>query len=361
VHKIQFVIPSLDYGSAARQLTLLAAALPRDHFDVRVAVLGVSSPWAEELRAAGGAVELLGRRRPFDIRPFFVLRRRIQSFRPDFVHVWTRTALHAVVLSGPLPPWRLIISAALPPGGAPDFLDRWLLRRARMVVALGSAEEARYHRLGASEKRLAVLAPAAEKPGKVTASPDLPGVPPNAPVILGVGPVEMHKGFREAVWAFDILAQLYPDVHLVVAGDGRDRARVAAFARAIQVERRVHLLGPVADLAPWRARATVAWVPSLREGGRCAALEAMAAGLPVVGTRVPALTELVEDGVTGFLVAPGEKEELARRTHRLLRDGELHRRLGSAGRERVARHFSAARLAQDAASLYQHAIAEWKR
>ena len=80
-------------------------------------------------------------------------------------------------------------------------------------------------------------------------------------------------------------------------------------------------------------------MPSLRGGGVGAALEAMAAGRPVVASRLADLAEIVVDGETGFLVEPNNKAALARQTRLLLDDPQRRRRMGEAGRQRVAEHF----------------------
>ena len=94
--RVLFVIPSLDYSGAARQLTLLAAGLPRERFEVRVCGLHGPAPWGEELRASGVEVATLGRTRPFDLRPFLALRRLLRSYHADIVHVWSAATLRAV-------------------------------------------------------------------------------------------------------------------------------------------------------------------------------------------------------------------------------------------------------------------------
>src|SRR5689334_3062698 len=112
---VLFVTPHLHYGSAARQLMLLVSGLPRDAFRVRVAVLDTATPWVDSLAAAGVAVEVLGRRRAFDVQPYFALNRLVRAMRPDVVHVWGAAALRAVVLSGSCGVRRLLVSKALPP------------------------------------------------------------------------------------------------------------------------------------------------------------------------------------------------------------------------------------------------------
>ncbi len=219
------------------------------------------------------------------------------------------------------------------------------------MIAFGATDAERYRRLGVADSRITVVAPAVSIPPNVGAA-EVPGMAATERVLLALGPIERHKGFREAVWAFDIVHHLYADVHLLLAGDGPDRPRVEEFARHIDVLGTVHFLGPVADTAPLLQRAEVVWVPSLTGGGGGAALEAMAAGRPVVASRCPDLAEVVADGETGFLVAPDDKAALARQTRSLLDDADLRRRCGEAGRQRTAEHFSVARLVESCARRY---------
>ena len=79
---------------------------------------------------------------------------------------------------------------------------------------------------------------------------ELPELPSAARVVLSVGPLEPHKGYRDAVWAFDILKYLYDDVHLLLVGEGSARAPLQHFARLVRADDRVHFLGARTDL-PW--------------------------------------------------------------------------------------------------------------
>jgi glycosyltransferase involved in cell wall biosynthesis len=221
-----------------------------------------------------------------------------------------------------------------------------LLRGVEGVLAFGVTEAQRYRRLGVPDSRITVVAPAVNVPSAIVEPAQLPGVTAGARVLLGLGPIERHKGFREAVWAFDILRHLYENVHLVLAGAGSDRPRVERFARDLGTIDHVHFLGAVVDPAPLLQRAEVIWVPSLHGGGVGATLEAMAAGRVVIASRCPDLAEVVVDGETGFLVEPDDKAALARQTRLLLDDAAGRQRCGAAGRQRVLEHFSVARLAE---------------
>lgn len=349
---VLFVISNLEYGGAARQLMLLAAGLPRETFRIRVLVLGTETPWTEALRAEGGEVETLGWRRPFDVLPFLELRRRMRSQRPEVVHVWGAAALRAVVLSGSRRVNRLLVSAVLTPATRPSHLDRWLLRRVAGAIAFGATDAERYRRVGVPNAHITVAAPAVLLPAETGERAELPGIAPGERILVGVGPIEQHKGFREGVWAFDILKHFYGDLHLVLAGVGPDRPRVEQFARDIGIADHVHFPGACADLAPLLRRAEVVWVPSLRGGGAGVALEAMAAGRPVVATRCPDLAEIVVDGETGFLIEPNNKAALARQTRLLLDDAARRQLMGGAGRRRVAEDFTVAGLVETCTRRY---------
>lgn len=349
---VLFVIMSLEYSGAAQQLCLLATNLPRESFRVCVAVLGTETPWTESLREAGVEVQLLGWQRPFDVAPLLALRRLVKSLRPDVVHVWGIAALRLVVLTGSRAVNHLVVSGALSFTSRPGQLDRWLLAHAADVIAFGNAEAERYRRLGVAPTCLTVVSPATPVASGDAKPAEIPGVRADDRVLLGLGPIAQHKGFREAVWTFDIVRHLYENVHLVLVGEGPDRPRVEQFARQIGVGDSVHFVGNRRETAPFLYHADIVWVPSLRGGGVCAALDAMAAGRPVVATRLPDLAEIVVDGETGFLVEPNDKAALARRTRLLLDDPQQRQRMGAAGRQRVREHFTVERLVTACARRY---------
>jgi glycosyltransferase involved in cell wall biosynthesis len=155
----------------------------------------------------------------------------------------------------------------------------------------------------------------------------------------------------------DILKYVYDNLHLVLIGDGPERQALERFAHSIRVNDRVHFLGELDNASAILSQAQVVWVPSVARGGSNVALEAMAAGRPVVAGRVPELAEIVVDGETGFVVSSGDKVALARRTRMLLADSDLRERLGRAGQERARRDYSVAALVRAYAGFYQAAVA----
>lgn len=350
MRRLLFLIPSLAYSGRSRQLALLAAGLPRTDWEMRVCCLGPEGPMATALRQAGFAVECLGWRRVFDLNPIRRLRELLAAFRPDLVHAWGLESLRTLLLAGGAGQGRLVLSAP-GVGAAQDGLarlDRWLVRTVDRAVAAHGGEAALYQRLGLPSGRVVSI-----PPGVVPLAEDGTGADTASRMLLGVGPLEPHKGFRDAVWAFDVLQYLYNDLILVLAGTGSDQARLEQFSRAIHTGGRVRFAGPQADMAPLLFRSQVAWVPSRSGGGLHAALEAQAAGRPVVASRMPGLVEVLCEGETGFLVPPGDKVALARQTRLLLDDAPRRAAMGAAGRRWVAERFSAATAAAAHARLYE--------
>jgi glycosyltransferase involved in cell wall biosynthesis len=179
------------------------------------------------------------------------------------------------------------------------------------------------------------------------------GIPASSRLILAVGRMDNFDRFRNAIWGFDVLKHLTPDVWLVLVGDGEDRPRIEAFARKLgHDDVRVVFAGARPDAAGLMHLGEVVWVANRNAGGTNVALEAMAAGKPVIASALPNLSQIVRDRETGFLVSPREPPALARRTWQLFNDPNLARGLGEAGRARAVTAFSTAAMAERFSEVY---------
>ncbi|HHX40858.1 MAG TPA: colanic acid biosynthesis glycosyltransferase WcaL [Armatimonadetes bacterium] len=165
--------------------------------------------------------------------------------------------------------------------------------------------------------------------------------------ILAVGRLLPKKGLHHLVAACGVLRQRDAQFQLIIAGDGPERDRLERLAAEHGVAGSTAFLGEVIqeELIAIYGRADLFALPCVvtpegdRDGLPNVLLEAMASALPVVSTRVSAIPEAVEDGVTGVLVPPGDVEALAGALERLIQDAGLRHRLGEAARARVERDF----------------------
>jgi glycosyltransferase involved in cell wall biosynthesis len=157
--------------------------------------------------------------------------------------------------------------------------------------------------------------------------------------VLFIGRLDAVKGVPVLLEAFAALRAQAPGARLTLVGDGPHRA--ALEAQAASLGGAVRFTGYLTQeaVAAELAAHDVLVLPSFAEGVPVVLMEAMASRLPVIATRVGGVAELVEDGVNGFLVPPGDAATLAERLGRLIADPELCRRMGLAGRATVeARH-----------------------
>jgi glycosyltransferase involved in cell wall biosynthesis len=191
------------------------------------------------------------------------------------------------------------------------WLVRAVLRRAEVVICVSAALGAMARANGARDVR--VIPNGVALPERVAAEAAEAHV-------LYAGRLSPEKGIAD-------LVEAARDLPLVVAGDGPLRGLVPDALGFVAHDRLERLYDAAA----------VVVLPSHREGLPLAVLEAMAHGRPVVATRVGGIPELVEDGVTGYLVEPGDREGLRAALERLLADPALRRRMGAAARQAVRR------------------------
>lgn len=357
-----FLASDLGPTGATRQLSLLAPALPRDRFRVEVGVFGPGTgPVAEALTRAGIPVHPIPLRHLFDVSGIRSLRRVVAAANPAVIHAWGPAAvrLSRLVTSarpeGGTTPRLVVSGAAHAPGGFTGWLTARALRRADRIVPGTRAEGERYRRLGVRAERLTRISPGVAVPDSApdpTALRHEFGLPPSARIVLAAGRLDPAAGLKNAVWAFDVLKYESPDLHLVVCGDGPDRDRLDTFGKALAFDDyRVRFVGSRADLPRLFPLAEAVWVTHER-GGVNLALEAMAAGRPVVGWQTPELGEVVAEGETGFLVPVGDRIQLSAKTRALLEDPASAARVGAAGRARAAEKFGVSRMAEQFARLY---------
>jgi glycosyltransferase involved in cell wall biosynthesis len=182
--------------------------------------------------------------------------------------------------------------------------------------------------------------------------------------VLFVGNLEPRKQVDVLLEAMPRVRQHVPNVVLLVVGSGESAgiddqtARLHRLTRELGLETLVGFFGRVDDqqLLDCYAAAHVFALPSSSEAQGIAALEAMACGLPVVASAVGGLLGTIDDGITGFLVAPGNSQELAARLVRLLCDESLRSGMGSNARSAVEREFGWPRALAATIDLYREVL-----
>jgi glycosyltransferase involved in cell wall biosynthesis len=146
------------------------------------------------------------------------------------------------------------------------------------------------------------------------------------------------------------------NAHLVLAGDGELRADVESLAVERGVSDRVTILGYVEDMGSWYGAFDAFLLTSANEGAPVVAIEALAAGVPVVATDAGGTRNVVDDGETGYLVGIGDIPALAGRLSELRDDPDLQARFGEVGSARMRERFSTARMADEIDAVYAQTL-----
>jgi glycosyltransferase involved in cell wall biosynthesis len=178
------------------------------------------------------------------------------------------------------------------------------------------------------------------------------GAAEGSPLVLTAARLDAQKGHPVL---FEAAAQV-PEAIFALAGDGPERPSLEALAARLGIAGRIRFLGYRADVPELLAACDVFALPSLYEGSSLALLEAMAARRPVVSSAIGGTDELIEDGRSGLLVAPGDAAALAAALRRLLGDPGLCRTLAAGARERVERDFTRAEMARRVMAVYEELL-----
>jgi glycosyltransferase involved in cell wall biosynthesis len=360
--RLLLVVTLAETGGAQTYVTTLLPAVT-EVFDTTVAAHG-PGPVADTARTSGVPfVELRHVRRPLSLwrDPLGLLElvALMRRLRPHIVHANSAKAgvlarLAAAVARVPIRIYTVHGWAFLAHDGVAAAAYRWAERAVRPLttVAVCVAE---------SEKRAGIAAGVCDPnttvviPNGVDLAATAPAEGPNEPPrIVWVGRLQAPKDPLTLVSA---LGRLERPFEADFVGDGPFRRTVELELERLGLGASVRVLGDRRDVGSLLARSDVFVLASRSEGLPLSILEAMAAGLPVVASRVGGVPELVVDGETGLLVPAGDPELLAAAVGRLLDDATLRRRLGEAGRARVRERFDLDSVRRAHLDLYRRELA----
>ena len=352
------------YGGAQQVLYLLAGLRARGNDDLLVCPPG--SAIAAASRAAGLRVTELPLRGDADVgfvpRLYGVLRRE----RPDLVHLHSRRG--ADLLGG--------IAARL--AGLPCVLSRrvdnpeppaWARVKYRLydrVVTISDGIRRVLLAEGVAPERV-VCVPSAVDPAPYAHACERTwfeaefGLPPAARALGVIAQLIPRKGHRHLLAALPALLQRHADLHVLCLGRGPLRAELEAAIAAPPWRGRVHLAGFRTDLARLLPCLYGVVHPAEMEGLGVSLLQAAAAGVPIVASRVGGIPEAVRDGINGLLVPPADPGALAQALARLLADPVLAAELGRRGRALVHDEFSVARMVDGNRDVYAAVLAGRRR
>jgi glycosyltransferase involved in cell wall biosynthesis len=329
----------------ARIVAALARSLDPDSYRLSAWFLDDAGPLVQTLVAAGVPARPVIFRGRSDFTGAVRFARAIRGERPRLVHLHVGGRSRLWLLRGLCSAKRV---AHVHGERAEDGTPLPLKTFARSVHAVIATSEAAAAAVPGSAT---VVYPGVDVVDKV-APPSL-----GPPTIGSIGRLEPTKGTAVLLKAAAVLRRRLPGLRIELAGSGSCEPQLRSLAAELGIADSVHFLGWRDDIDSLHRRWQVFAQPSIHEGLGLSVLEAMAAGRPVVASATGGLSELVEDGRTGFLVPAGQVGALVDRLGRLLADGELRAHMGNAGWERVRDAFSVAAMAAKTARIYDRLLA----
>lgn len=363
--RVAHVDTERGWRGGEEQMRRLVRGLARGGNESLVVVRSGSAA-AERMRGEPALLEVLPLRSEFDLASAWRLGRILRREACDVVHAHTSHAATlanvAARLAGGIP---LVVSRRLDFPLRGKVMGRikytWGVDR---ILAVADAVKRRLEEAGIPPATVRVVRSACELdafdrlPDRAEAR-SLLGLSLSGRLVVCVAALAGHKDLGTFLRVVEALRRDRPDLRAALVGEGPQRREMEAMRRRLGLDDVVLMPGHSDRVPLWLAAGDLFLLTSLREGIGGALLEAQAARLPVVATRVSGLPEAVREGETALLEAAQDVEGLARSAGRVLDDPALGRRMGAAGRAWVEAGFGLDRLVRETLEAYREAIDAW--
>ncbi len=353
--QIVHIIQLLGTGGAEKMIVDLAIQAHRQH-DVKIICLYPSGdyPYEKVLREHQIEIIFLNKKLGFDINTFIDLWKTLSKIKPDVIHTHLHAAIYAL-------PW---------------FMFHRKNRRVHTVHNMALAEFGRAHRIlqGLAYRHVNVVPVAISHivQGEITKEYHLE--PEKVPIIyngidiakfspkihmktqglytiMNVASLTKRKNQALLIEAFNLVLKQKANVKLVFVGDGEEKSSLQSLAEKYKISDRVEFVGITSEVQKWLSKADIFVLCSFFEGLPLSIIEAMAVGLPVIGTAVGGVPDIIEDGVNGFLVPSNDALKLSMAMLKLIEDKELRSQMSQNNIEK-AKNFDIGYVTGEYMKLY---------
>ena len=326
-----------------------------------------AQPGGELFRRVSGETDLYALAPRGDLDPVAAWRlsRLVRRLAPDVIHAHDAHAVAvaslARSLAGPQRTPPLVASRRVDFHIGGNAFSRWKYRRVDRFICASGAIRDMLAGDGVPPERACVVHEGIET-DRIEHAPALDlhrefDLPAGCPIVGNVAALVPHKGQRHLVDAAARVVREVPDARVLIVGAGELADALARQVGRLRLDGRVILTGFRSDVPSVLKGLDLFVMSSVTEGLGTSVLDAMAAGLAVVGTRAGGIPESIVDGGTGLLAPAADARALARAIVALLRDAPRRQRLGAAGRERARAAFSADRMVEETAAVYADVVA----
>lgn len=340
--KIAYIIDSLGFGGAERQLSLLVRALPDPFSAVVISLSDDIHPFGDELRADGIDVVTLPRHSGIDVVRLSGAIGALREHRVDLVHGFLDAANAYAFAAGRFLRKPVVLSLRnelLRVQGARAGVLTWMLRHAEQVLVNSRAgADHLQNDIGVDSQKVLHI-PNWIDPGRIGRVRDIP--PAGTPPTIGfVGRFAKQKRLDILLDSFARVLDTVGDARLILMGGGTEKDMVTTRIRDLGIGENVEIIEPNSDIDATLRRLHIFAMTSDFEGLPNSAMEALSMGIPIVSTPVGDVRELVVEGETGVFLDPVDPESVSATLVRALSDKRLLERSLTAGPQLVEKKFS---------------------
>lgn len=367
--KVLHLITSLEVGGAQRGLLLGLARFDQEKYEHVICSLMDRVQMRNQFLQTGIKVKSLGLNKKTDMVALLRLRSLIKEVRPDILHTYL---LHSNIIGrivGRLSDVPVIIGSERTIGQV-GSLGRLLTKLTNPLTDLvevnsHTGAKAIIKDLGVPLNKIAVI-PSGLDTDKYSVSSDRSrirsslGLSDKQHLVLYIGRLRPVKGVDRGLKGFKKVLEKHPTAHLALAGEGEQSRALQSLASELGIYDNVTFLGVRNDLPEILSASDSVLIPSRNEGLPRVAIEAMAAGKPVIATEVGGTPEAIIDGVTGILVMPNDINQMGNAISHLIENVKLQKRLGAAGRKRAIQHYSVEKYISRLDCLYRRLSANFE-
>lgn len=362
---ILYVIWSLGLGGAEQVVINLAKGLDKTRFNPIVCCLNEKGRFAEELEKAGINVIALHKRGPFDLSIIGKLVRVIKENNISVVNthlwganLWGRIAAHKakvkviIATEHNLDTWKGWLHIAL---------DKWLSYRTDKIIVVSESVKYFYaHKVGIDSSKMVVVYNGIDlaRYDCLPADKHEFGIDGNEVVIGIVGRLVPQKGHKYFLSAMKEILKKYGDSPIkgIIIGSGPMEKELKQYSQELGLERNVIFTGLRTDIPRLLKMLNILVMPSTREGLPMIALEAMAAGVPVIAAEVGGIPEIVIDGKTGILIPPEDPDALAGAIMKCLDSSVMCNKIVAGAKEIIENKFQIAHMIINTESIYSELL-----
>ncbi|MCH9652925.1 MAG: glycosyltransferase [Planctomycetes bacterium] len=357
---IAFCITGLQPGGAERALVQIVKRLNRERWDPVVYSLTGTGPLVDELEKAGIPTEILDAKLSWDVRIIWRLARKLKSQKPVLLQTFLFHANLAGRFAARLAGIKHTVSGIRVSEKRKNghlLLDRLTNRLVELNICVSqSVSDFSVQHGKLSESKVTVIPNGVDYDLFDSAEAmdlSLWGIPADAKVVLFVGRLDPQKAPGNLLTAFDQFAEQNTEFHLLFVGDGPLRVELEQDVSQLACAKRIHFAGWQSQIPQLMKASSCLVLPSLWEGMPNVVLEAMAAGLPVISTAVDGVSELIQDGEQGTLVASGSSKEILEALLDLSSRPAVFQKMAENAQNTVKKEFTWDSIAQKYEQIYE--------